>query len=252
MSSSADLDSPLEISLVSPADAFEEYARAVKNRIEEDGSSFLRLAQSAQARARLRQGEILTSTAAALGVKPSVAVPGGQVQHWIGSIFVPGITLAEAIPRLQDYDQRKRFMWPEVIESRQLDRQGDDFQAYLRLTEKSLVSGTFDVYLRITYRMLDETHLVIESRSERIAEASGPDAPEGFPVRDRGLLWGLNHFWRITESDGGLYLECEALVLSRRTPVLIQWIADPLIAQASRKTLINTLEATGRMVRSEH
>ena len=223
-----------------PARAF---ARLVEMRIEEDGlaSNFLRLAQSDEARVRLRDGQVLTSPAATLGVKPLAIITGGQVQHWVGAMFLPCITLAAAIPRLQDYDRRKRYMWPEVIESRQLERDGNDFKVYLRLNEKSIVSGTFDVYLSITYRMLDDQHLVIESRSERIAAVA----------HDRGLLWGLNHYWRIAESDGGLYMECEALVLSRKLPGLIQWIADPMIAQAARKTLVRTLEATRRIVESD-
>jgi len=238
---------------VRPAGAFEEYARLIEKRIEGDVATpnFLRLAQRPTGRARLLNGEILASPAAALGVKPAMAIPGGQVEHWVGAIFVPCTTLPKAIPRLQDYDQRTRFMWPEVVESRQLERQGDNFKVYLRLHEKSIVSGTFDAYLDITYRMLDDTRLLIQSRSEKIVEVQSPDAEEGAAARNRGLLWGLNHYWRIVEEDGGLYIECEALVLSRSLPSLLQWIADPLIAQAARKTLIGTLEATRRIVESE-
>jgi poly-gamma-glutamate capsule biosynthesis protein CapA/YwtB (metallophosphatase superfamily) len=47
-------------------------------------------------------------------------------------------------------------------------------------------------------------------------------------------MWALNHYWRILQMDGGLYVGCEALVLSRRTPVLLDWIAPPLIARVAR------------------
>ena len=230
-----------------PANDFQAYARVVETRIEKDGfaSNFLRLARDEQTRARLRDGEILTSPAGALGVAPSsVALNGVQVQHWIGAMFLPRATLARALPRLQDYDNRKLYMRPEVIESHQLGRQGSTFQVYLRLSEKSIVSGVFDVVLKINYRRLDDAHLIIESRSEKITEVTSPNAP------DRGLLQGLNHYWRIAASDGGLYMECEALVLSRRPPGFVQWIADPLIAQAARRTLVGTLEATRRIVES--
>jgi hypothetical protein len=165
-------------------------------------------------------------------------------------MFLPGATLATAIPRLQNYDNRKRYMSPEVIESRQLGRQGDNFQVHLRLREKSMISAVFDAYLKIAYRRLDDRRLVIESRSERIAEVASPEAAEGSPAQDRGLLWGLNHYWRIAESDGGLYVECEALLLSRKLPAWMQWIGDPLISQAARKTLTGTLEATKRIIES--
>jgi hypothetical protein len=225
-----------------PPGGFDEYARQVETRIAEDGPNFLRLAQDDGARARLRAGEVLTSPAAPRGLKPQVSIAGAQIQHWVGAMFLPCRTLAEAIPRLQGYDRRKLFMSPEITESSILGRDGNDFKVYLRLHEKSVVSGTFDVYLSIAYRMLDDSRLLIASRSDSIAEVATPD---------RGLLRVLNHYWRVQEADGGLYVECEALVLSRKPPGLIQWIADPMIAQASRKTLLNTLEATRRMIESD-
>lgn len=57
-------------------------------------------------------------------------------------------------------------------------------------------TAVFDVILNITYHAPDATHLLIMSKSESVREVS---------VSDHGL----------TERDGGVYGECEALVLSR-------------------------------------
>jgi hypothetical protein len=204
-------------------------------------TNFLLLAQSDTQRARLRSGEVILSPATALGLKTDAPAAGAEAQHWVGAIFVPHATLAEAIPRLQNYDQRKRYMWPEIIESRLLSRQGDEFHVYLRLSEHSLISGMFDVRLNIVHRRLDATHLLIRSRSESIAEVPADK-------KDRGILKALNHEWRIAEADGGLYIECEAEVVSSRPPRFLEWMADPLIAQAARRTLTGTLQATRRIV----
>ena len=141
-------------------------------------------------------------------------------------------------------------MMPEIIESRLKDRQGDVFQVYLRLVEKAILSGVFDLELRVVYRNEGPGRLAIESRSISVAAVADASAPTGSAARDPGLLWALNHYWRILQMDGGLYVECEALVLSRPTPFMLGWIADPMIARAARASLIRTVHATVRIMNS--
>lgn len=233
--------------------AFERYAAAVEARIEKDRgtSRFLRLAGDPRVRVRLRGGEVLALATKSLGVQPPITIPGGQVQHWVGAGFISGMTIARALPKLQDYNNRKRDMAPEIVESRILSREGDQFHVWLRMQQKDMITAVFDLVLLITYRPAENGQLEIESRTESIQEVSGVDAPRGVAAKDRGLLWALNHDWRFAELDGGVYVECEALVLARQIPVMLRWIADPLVARASRRTLDGTLEDTIRMVQRE-
>jgi hypothetical protein len=189
-----------------------------------------------------------TVAARTLGLQPGIVIPGGQVQHWLGAVFIPGMSIARALPKLQDYDNRKRDMAPAIVESRILSHEGDQFRVWLRLQQKDVITAVFDLIQRITYRAWDHGQLEIESRTESVQEVPGVDAPRGATSRDRGLLWALYTYWRFAEQDGGVYVECEALVLSRQTPVLLRWIADPLVARASRRTLDGTLEDIIRMV----
>ena len=233
--------------------AFKQYSAAVESRIERDrgASRFLRLAADPSARARLRGGEAPAVAAKALGVQPSIAMPGGQMQHWVGAAFIPGMTIARALPKLQDYNNRKRDMAPAIVESRILSREGNQFRVWLRIQQRAMISAVFDLIVRISYRALDGGQLEIQSRTESVQEVPGVDAPRDAAAKDRGLLWALDHYWRFAEQDGGVYAECEALVLARQTPVLLRWIADPLVARTARRTLDGTLEETVRMVERE-
>jgi hypothetical protein len=232
--------------------AFDRYAAAVEDRIRSDAgtANFLRALPDESARARVRKGEVLMESAQALGLKPAIAIPKGQVQHWIGSAFLQNATIDNVLPRLRNYDNRSKYMSPEIIASKLEDRQGDVFHVYLRLAEKSILSGVFDLQLRVVYHAEGPGRLAIASKSMSVVEVADSSAPLGSAAKDQGLLWALHHYWRILQMDGGLYVECEALVLSRPTPVLLDWIAPPLIARAARGSLMKTIHATIRIMNS--
>lgn len=232
--------------------AFDRYASAVEDRIRADypAATFLRVLSDEPRRARARRGEMIVESAQSLGVRPDVAIPNGQVQHWVGAAFLPDATIDSVLPRLRNYNNRSRYMMPEIIESRLKDRQGDVYQVHLRLVEKAIISGVFDLDLRVVYRTGEAGRLAIESRSSHVAVVADASAPIGSPGKDKGLLWALNHYWRFVQRDGGLYVECEGLVLSRSTPPMLGWIAHPLIAKAARESLLKTIRATLRIMNS--
>jgi hypothetical protein len=232
--------------------AFHQYAAVVEDRIRLDSSTanFLRVLPDESKRARVRRGEVFVESGQALGLKPDIAISNGQVQHWVAAAFLLNATLDGVLPRLCNYNNRSRYMMPEIIESRLKDQQGDVFQVYLRLVEKAILSGVFDLDLRVVYRTEGPGRLAIESRSTSVVAVSDASAPIGSTANDQGLLWALNHYWRLLQMDGGLYVECEALVLSRPTPFMLAWIARPVIARAARESLIKTVHATIRIMNS--
>jgi hypothetical protein len=198
---------------------------------------FLRLAGDPEIATRLRTGEVVARPSI-----PDAPSSNAEIQHWVGAIFVPNLTLNQAIPALENYSNRKRYMAPDITESRELKRSGDRHFVYLQFAEHSIISGVFDVFLDIRHHRIAPSRLSIESRSTGITDVTKS------VQQDRGLLWALNHSWRLEEKDGGLYIECEALVLSRRPPSAIRFLVDRFIAQAARKTLVDTLTATRRMI----
>ena len=59
----------------------------------------------------------------------AVGIPSGMVHHWMGSIFIPDVSLQDLLEWVQSYSQHdERF--PEVEESRLLAREGDSFRGY--------------------------------------------------------------------------------------------------------------------------
>ena len=67
--------------------------------------------------------------------------------------------------------------------------------------------------------------------------------PEG---QDSGFLWRLNGYWSIQEGDGGVYVECRSVTLTRGVPLGLGWIVKPFTLSLPRDSLVSTLEATKR------
>jgi pyruvate/2-oxoglutarate dehydrogenase complex dihydrolipoamide acyltransferase (E2) component len=57
-------------------------------------------------------------------------------------------------------------------------------------------------------------------------------------------LWRLNSYWRFEERDGGVYVECEAISLSRDVPLGLGWLVNPIIRSLPQESLANTLRET--------
>jgi hypothetical protein len=91
-------------------------------------------------------------------------------------------------------------------------------------------------------------------RSTRIAEVESPDEPgeREKPVgQDGGYLWRLNTYWRLLARDGGLYIQCESVSLTRGIPVGLGWLVGPFVTSIPKESLTFTLETTRKqLVRS--
>jgi len=92
------------------------------------------------------------------------------------------------------------------------------------------------------------------SISTRIAEVRDNDHPDGeeLPVgTGHGYLWHLNTYWRFQEKDGGIYLQCEALSLTRDIPTGLGWLLRPLVTSIPKQSLNRALGRTREVVQQE-
>jgi hypothetical protein len=65
-----------------------------------------------------------------------------------------------------------------------------------------------------------------------------------------GFLWAMNSYWRMEERDGGVYVECEAVTLSRGVPLGLGAFINPLLQSFAEESLKKTLEAKRKAVHS--
>ena len=54
---------------------------------------------------------------------------------------------------------------------------------------------------------------------------------------------------RLEENDGGVYVEIEAVALSRDIPPALRFLVDPIVRRVSRSALLTSLEQTENAVR---
>lgn len=239
-------------------EAFDRYVAVAEARIDEQlsrGQPYLPVDslppdRRAAADAQLRAGQVLIERLDATGKsdrdKP-ILVPGGMIHHWIGSVFIPGATLAETLSFEEDYDHQQQYFHPDVMRSRILRHDGNDFTIELRLYKKKVITTVLETQHEVHYALVDRTHAWSRSQSIRIQEvdnAGEPDErlePEG---HDRGLLWRMNTYWRFEEKDGGTYVECQSISLTRDIPTGLGWLIGGYVNSVPRESLDFTLENT--------
>jgi hypothetical protein len=249
---------PCEGEILKPetAAAFENYIRskeALANRELSDKKTFLEVdglseSDRRQAYAALRQGRIITQRdETACGPAACPEAPGGLIHDWVGIVFVPGVSLSQALSALQDYNRDVAYYQPEVVQSKLLASSGSEFKVFLRLKRVEVITAVFDTEYEIRYTTRDATHAYSRSHSTRIAEvedagkASEHDRPPG---DDRGLLWRLYSYWRFYQADGGVYIQCDAVSLTRDVPAGFGWMLGPFLEQIPAESLRFTLDAT--------
>ena len=55
------------------------------------------------------------------------------------------------------------------------------------------------------------------------------------PGNDNGFLWRLNSYWRFLEKDNGVYVQCEAISLTRDVPTGLNWLIGPFIESIPKR-----------------
>jgi hypothetical protein len=73
----------------------------------------------------------------------------------------------------------------------------------------------------------------------------GQALPEG---EGNGIIWRLLAITRFLERDGGVYVELEAMGLTRCIPPSFRWFVEPIVRRVSRDSLLTSLEQTGKAV----
>ena len=166
----------------------------------------------------------------------SVAVPGGVIHEWRGSVRLPGITVGALVHALQVPGLPPPA--DDVLEAKVLDRHGDDaLHVYLKLTRSAVITVVYDTEHDVTFRHVSPGLATSRSISTRIREVGGAD---------RGFLWRLNSYWRYRQEGDGVRVEVLSVSLSRSVPALARPVAGPIIDRIARESMRRTLDAMER------
>ncbi|HVX67139.1 MAG TPA: hypothetical protein VHA11_11085 [Bryobacteraceae bacterium] len=233
-------------------EAFGRYVKTAEARIDERvrTQDYLWSDDTPERLRMLQAGQVAVAPLTGKGDAP---LAGGLVHDWIGAVFVPGATLAQTLTSVQDYGRNKLTHRPEVIDSKLLSRNGNDFRVYLRLMKKKVITVVLDTEHDVRYFPVNATFCHSRSYTTRIAEVENPGQPNEHALPEgegHGFLWRLYSYWRFLEKDGGVYIECQAISLTRDVPTGLGWLIEPIIRGLPRESLVSTLNSTRNAIRA--
>ena len=191
---------------------------------------------------RLHHGEIV------IGEHPNIPeIPDGLVHDWIGTVFIPNVTVAQVLDLVRDYDQATHYYSPDIVRSRTVSRNGDDFHVFMRLRKQKIVTVILDTEYDVHDGALDVAHQYSFSRSTRVSEIADAGTPSEHALptgHDHGFMWRLNSYWAFEQVSNGVIVECEAISLTRDIPTGLGWLIGPFVQSIPRESLQFTLNAT--------
>jgi hypothetical protein len=234
------------------AAAFQRYVRLTEERINREVASndgFLWLDtlppnRRAEFKKGLQQGGVPIERLRTRDGSEDIDAPNGLIHHWVGVVFIPGVTVKEAVALMQDYDRHSKFFAPAIAASKTLEHNGNRFKVALRFQVKKIITVTMDSEneAEFFHPAADRAHSRIRStRVTEIADAGTPQEKAKPAGEENGFMWNLNTYWRFLERDGGTYIQCESLTLSRDVPFALAWIIRPIVTQMPKESLTFTM-----------
>jgi hypothetical protein len=233
---------------------FNSYSKAVEARLAQQHRShneFLALAGSdlESEEGRLRGGEFIVER-----LTPSTGsdFSGALLHHWRGTAFAPGATAADFERLMRDFNAYPQHFSPQVIRAKVIADGGDRMEASMRVRQRHVITVVMDTAYDVDFGRLDARHGYSISRSTRIEEidSAGTSAERALNAdEEHGFLWRLNTYWSYEERDGGLYLQIEAVSLTRSIPHGLGWAVRPYVESIPRESLEFTLRSTCNALR---
>lgn len=233
-------------------EAWDHYTRDADGHMQarlETGQPFLSSDESAAQRARLRAGEIVAVPGDGAGAH---IVPDGLIHDWFGAIFIPNAKLQAVLAVVHDYDHYKEYYRPTVADSKTLVRT-QSAQNFSMLWRRKVLF--VDAALQSQYEsrdfVVDQRRWYSIAASTRVQEIEhyGEQAEHLLPPdQGNGFLWRVHSIARYQERDGGVYVELEAIGLTRNIPASLRWLVKPLVARLARDSVTTSLEQTREAV----
>ena len=229
--------------------AFDRYADQREGQIRNelrDTSKFLwvdRLpeAERTKAYADMRAGRIVIDKG------KRVDIPEGLIHHWTGAGFIPGATLQQMLAFIQDYNHHSTHYRPDVMASKLIAHNGNNFKINLRFLKQKVVTVVLDTDHDVTFTNIDARHAASLAHTTRVSEIENAGKPNERalpPGGGWGFLWKMDTYWRFAEQDGGTYVQCETISLTRDIPFGLGWAVGRFVNSVPQESLTFTLTRT--------
>jgi hypothetical protein len=243
-------------------EAFAKYVRLTEARMdaeERGGRGFLYIDRlgSAEKAAAERQARGAAPFIAKLETRENttrIDVPDGLVHHWVGLIFMPGVKVDDAVVLMQAYDRHAEVFAPAIVRSKLLERNGDRFRFYLRFYVKKVIGVTTDTEHDGVFGRAGPDRAYSRLHSTRVAEVENAGTSgerQKPPDTGHGFLWRLNTYWRFAQGDGGTWVQCESVTLTRDIPLMLGWIIRPFVTEIPKESLTFTLVSLRKALKAK-
>jgi hypothetical protein len=154
-------------------------------------------------------------------------VSGAMIYDWIGTVFIPGATVARTVGMLQDYDHRAQYFSEIIATSKLLCRTGEDrFGFSMRLKEPAVIDSENDV----VWERVDALRWRCRSYSTKVNEIG----------KEHGYLLRLNSYWRFAETEKGVFAEGQTITLSGEFGALMRSLGS-MVGISPEKSLKKSL-----------
>lgn len=180
-----------------------------------------------------------------------IRCPSGMIHHWEALSFIPGVNVDDVLQILEDYDHHSEYYKPDVEQSKTLKHDGNHYEAFLRFRRHKVITVVLNTTHDVNYVRDSDSRAHSRSSAIKIAEvenAGKNDEHEKSPEDDDGFMWRMETWWRMEERDGGVYIQCEVVSLTRDIPTGLGWMIGPFVSSIPKDSLAFTMDATRRAV----
>jgi hypothetical protein len=236
-------------------DAWQQYLRAADVRLQarlDSGKPFLWVDEAADRQLRVRRGEVVVAPLVRHGTQ---SVPDGLIHDWIGAVFIPNATVGSLLAVLHDYDRYKDIYKPAVTDSKSLEFNAADQDFSMTWQRHVLfVNAAMQAQYRAHEVAIDSRRGYGVANATRIQQIEDYGRPSEHLLpadTGSGFIWRIRSISRYLERDGGVYLEIEAIALTRDIPSSLRWMVSPVVNHLSIDSLTTTLSQTREAVGSQ-
>lgn len=226
---------------------FEQYAQTVEQDLSarwHGQRPFLALDDDPAERAKVLAGDLFVGPGTP---QNPVSISDGLIHDWIGDVFIPNTSMEKVLGILQDFNRHSQI-YPRIISSHLVRRNGNDVTGYWRLERKDpLVPVVLDVEQDAHWEQVSPGKWVCRAYAKNISEVqnAGTDREKKLPPgQGVGFMWKLYAYWSLETVNGGVLAECRTLSLSRSIPATVAWAIKPFVQTLPRESLTSTLRET--------